>query len=133
MRLIYTIIMLCVLALSPAVLHADPDDQHKQRYQAFIHGTRCMVCQNQSVAESNSMFAEDMKKWLYEAIESGQTDYEIKEALISRFGDSVFYSPPMQTNTWLLWGLPAVFALIGLLVIARVYYAAPQRRGRKST
>jgi cytochrome c-type biogenesis protein CcmH len=124
MRKIYTIIMLCCLLLNGLAIagegrYAFSSDLNEKRFQAFIHSTRCMLCQNQSVAESNSMFSEDMKTWLYEAIESGDTDYEIKQALIERFGDSVFYSPPFQMNTYLLWGLPGLFMLIGGLVIFR--------------
>lgn len=113
-RFIYTIIMYC------AYLSGWADtNSNVERYQAFIHNTRCMVCENQSVAESNSMFAQDMKIWLQEAIESGQTDPEIKMALVERFGDSIFYAPPFQANTWLLWGLPGLFVVVGVLVIVR--------------
>jgi cytochrome c-type biogenesis protein CcmH len=100
---------------------------NEARYKSFIANTRCMVCQNQNVAESNSMFSDNMKEWLYEAIESGQTDYEIKMALIERFGESVLYSPPLQMNTILLWGLPGVFVILGLLVIANI--VKQSRRG----
>lgn len=131
-HVIYTIIIFCSLIFGQALAVPTADIQApesieqplsetgKKRYDAFIHATRCMVCQNQSVAESSSMFAQDMKEWLYEAIASGQTDYEIKAALIQRFGDSVFYSPPFQTNTFLLWGLPFVFMLVGAIVVFRV-------------
>lgn len=121
-RLIYTIIML----MSCLSVWADTNTE---RYQAFIHNTRCMVCENQSVAESNSMFAQDMKEWIKEAIESGQTDAEIKMALVERFGDSVFYEPPFQANTWLLWGLPGVFVLLGVAVVMVVCVNQARTRG----
>lgn len=124
MNKIYSLILITCLLLSGPVLAGEgrykfSSDSNEKRFQAFIHSTRCMLCQNQSVAESNSMFSEDMKSWLFEAIESGDTDYEIKQALIERFGDSVFYEPPFQMNTYLLWGLPVLFMLIGVFVIAR--------------
>jgi cytochrome c-type biogenesis protein CcmH len=112
-RLFYTIIMMsCCLSG-----WADTD---QKRYQSFIHETRCMVCENQSVAESNSDFAQNMKIWIQEAIQAGQTDAEIKAALVARFGDSVFYAPPFQANTILLWGAPLIFMLIGLLVVRNI-------------
>lgn len=115
---VYTIILLLGLFVNSVQAYTFSSETNAQRYKYFVNNTRCMVCQNQNVAESNSMFADNMKDWLYEAIESGQTDYEIKEALIQRFGDSVLYSPPLQMNTLLLWGLPGLFVIIGLLVIA---------------
>lgn len=127
MRKIYTIILLlCLCVGAQAATFASQSDE--KRYQAFIHATRCMVCQNQNIAESNSMFAENMKIWLQEAIESGQTDYEIKAQLIERFGDSVFYEPPFQANTYLLWGLPLIFVMIGMAVIGSMF--RPARRGK---
>lgn len=122
MRILVLLLCLCfnLYAQEGAERYRFSSDLDEKRFYSFTHNTRCMVCQNQSVAESSSMFAEDMKNWLYEAIDSGLTDHEIKSALIERFGDSVFYTPPMQTNTWLLWGLPVIFVLIGLMILWRV-------------
>lgn len=114
---IYTIIIVMLMSLtvfaSDTNMYTFSNDIDAKRFHAFTQDIRCMVCQNQSVAESNSMFAEDMKDWLYEAIENGQTDFEIKAALVKRFGDSVFYTPPFQANTWVLWGMPALFLIVG--------------------
>jgi cytochrome c-type biogenesis protein CcmH len=115
----FLLMVVCLSSLAEGKRYHFSSDLNEKRFQAFEHGTRCLICQNQSIAESNSAFSEDLKQWLFEAIESGKTDPEIKMALIERFGDSIFYSPPLQANTILLWGLPGIFVLTGLLTLIR--------------
>lgn len=90
------------------------------RYQALIREVRCLVCQNQTIADSNADLASDLRREIREMIESGATDNEISDFLVARYGDFVLYRPPMQPNTWALWGGPAAMVLIGLVVFARV-------------
>ncbi len=90
------------------------------RYQALIREVRCLVCQNQTIADSNADLASDLRREIREMIESGATDNEISDFLVARYGDFVLYRPPMQPNTWALWGGPAAMVIIGLVVFAHV-------------
>jgi cytochrome c-type biogenesis protein CcmH/NrfF len=104
---------LCLIAHAAEVpVLADPASA--KRYDAFTHGLKCLKCEHQSIAESDSDFAKDVKTWVADAILVGRSDQEIKDMLQSRFGDRIFLDPPWQMNTYLLWLLPVLLALFGL-------------------
>jgi cytochrome c-type biogenesis protein CcmH len=103
------------------------DPELNARYQALIQEVRCLVCENRSIAESPSDVAEDLKKVIREMIVEGKSDAEIAEFLAARYGDSILYRPPLQPNTWLLWGGPAVLLLLGVFVFARIVRARAAR------
>lgn len=88
--------------------------QHEQRYQTLIEEVRCLVCQNQSLADSNADLAQDLRKEIIDMIVSGKSDEQVIEFLVERYGDFVLYRPPLKENTWLLWFGPFMFAFIGL-------------------
>src|SRR5690606_7171661 len=88
---------------------------------------RCLVCQNQTLADSNAELAADLRRQVETMILAGRSDSEIKSFLVERYGDFVLYRPPMQQNTWLLWIGPFALLFIGALVWWRI-----QRRGRAS-
>lgn len=90
------------------------------RYQALIREVRCLVCQNQTIADSNADLASDLRREIREMLVDGATDTEISDFLVARYGDFVLYRPPVQPNTWVLWGGPAAMLAIGLIVFARV-------------
>jgi cytochrome c-type biogenesis protein CcmH len=96
------------------------DPELEARYQALIHEVRCLVCENRSIAESPSDVANDLKTLIHEMIVEGKSDAEIAEFLAARYGDTILYRPPMQPNTWLLWGGPAVLLLVGAFVFVRI-------------
>ena len=98
------------------------DPRMETRYQALIRETRCLVCQNQTIADSNADLATDLRRQIREQITAGASDAEIVDYLVSRYGDFVLYRPPMKPTTWLLWAGPGLLVLIGLLVFARVIY-----------
>jgi cytochrome c-type biogenesis protein CcmH len=99
------------------------DPELEARYQALIHEVRCLVCENRSIAESPSDVAADLKKRIHDMIVEGKSDAEIAAFLAARYGDSILYRPPLQPNTWLLWGAPAVLLLLGAFVFARIVRA----------
>jgi cytochrome c-type biogenesis protein CcmH len=88
---------------------------------------RCLVCQNQTLADSNAPLAEDLRREVRELASSGKSDDEIKQYLVARYGDFVLYKPPIQGNTWLLWFGP--FAL--LLGGGAIWYAIVRRRSKR--
>lgn len=93
------------------------------RYHALIQEVRCLVCENRSIADSPSDIATDLKKLIHEMIVAGKSDAEITEFLAARYGDSILYRPPVQPNTWVLWGGPVVLLLLGAFVFARIVRA----------
>ena len=88
------------------------DAAQKARMKALSEELRCLVCQNQTLADSNAELAGDLRNQVHELIASGQDDESIKQYLVDRYGDFVLYKPPVQSNTALLWAGP--FALLGI-------------------
>ena len=84
---------------------------------------RCLVCQNQSIAESNAGLAADLRNQLREQIAAGKTDAEIVRYMTDRYGDFVLYRPPFKATTVLLWLGPALLLLVGALIAMRIVRA----------
>ena len=83
---------------------------------------RCLICQGQTIHESNSDFAESMKKYIKGELENGKTDEEIFSSLIEKYGQWIVYDPGMSRNTLLLWTLPLLLFLIGGVIIVKKIY-----------
>jgi cytochrome c-type biogenesis protein CcmH len=97
----------------------DFDDPAQQaRYQALLRELRCTVCQNESLAESRAELARDMRLRIHQMMREGASDAEIKDFLVSRYGDFVLYRPPFQRNTWILWLGPGVILIAGGVALA---------------
>ena len=97
-------------------------DELEIRARNVGHALRCVVCQNQSIEESEASLAKDMKLIVRERISAGETDAQVIEFMRERYGDYVLLKPPFQPNTYLLWCLPAglVFSMcLWFLLIAR--------------
>ena len=95
-------------------LITDPAD--KARYDKLAHELRCLVCQNQTLAESDASLAADLRRQVESMIVEGRTDAQIKTYLVERYGDFVLYRPPVQSNTWALWFGPFALLAIGIAV-----------------
>lgn len=87
--------------------------QGEERMKALAHELRCLVCQNQTIADSNADLAIDLRTQIREQIQSGNTDQQIKDYMVARYGDFVLYRPPMQSNTVLLWIAPFLLLVSG--------------------
>lgn len=98
-------------AQAPAMEGFD-DPALDERYRELIYSLRCLQCQNQSIAESPADQAADIRALIRERIAAGQSNREIRDYLISRYGNFISYVPPLQPSTWLLWAAPAL-ALVG--------------------
>lgn len=110
---------------SPSVLAMNPEEtfdtqEQLRRYERLINDLRCVVCQNQSVAESNVELARDLRRIVRDMILDGKTDAEIKLFMTDRFGDFVLYNPPLKPETYLLWGAPVILLLVGAIVMVSV-------------
>lgn len=110
--------------LSPLVAaQAEADDA---RYHALIAELRCLVCQNQSIAESNAPLAQDLREQVRLQIADGRSDGEIADFLTERYGDFVLYRPPLKPRTWALWLGPFAVALGAILwAVLRLRRRAP--------
>ena len=112
------IIALALLIFSLAAIAAvdvyqfDTEFQ-RQRYLQLSEELRCPKCQNQNLAGSDSQIAGDLRRELHRLLLEGQTDREIKDYMVARYGDFVLYKPPVQGSTLILWGLPIALLLIG--------------------
>ena len=80
---------------------------------------RCLICQGQTIHESNSDFAESMKKYIKSELENGKTNDEVFSSLIEKYGQWIVYDPGISRNTLLLWALPLLLFLIGGVIIVR--------------
>jgi len=83
---------------------------------------RCLICQGQTIHESNSDFAESMKKYIKKELENGKTNEEIFSSLVEKYGQWIVYDPGISRNTLLLWTLPLLLFLIGGAIIVNKIY-----------
>lgn len=122
---------LCLLMLAggalanDAPLHFDTQQQHV-RYKHLIQELRCLVCQNETLADSTADLAQDLRQEVYQQIMSGKDDKAIIGYLTARYGDFVLYRPPLKRSTWLLWFGPFVVLLLGLFILLRILRQAPR-------
>lgn len=94
--------------------------EHEARYYSLLEELRCLVCQNQTIAESDADLAKDLRDEVRKMLQAGATDSEITEFMVNRYGDFVLYRPPVKPRTWLLWFGPLVFLVIALAALAQV-------------
>ena len=96
------------------------DPALEAQYQSLIKEVRCLVCQNQTIADSNAPLAADLRREIREMMGEGASRQDVVEFLVARYGEFVLYRPRLQPATWALWGGPAFFVVIGLVVFIRV-------------
>lgn len=116
------------LALAIDTEAAFDDPVLQERYEKINRELRCLVCQNQTIADSNATLAQDLRREVREMIAAGKTDDEIRDFMIERYGDFVLYRPRMTGQNLLLWAAPGLLLLIGAVVLVRVV----RRRAQES-
>ena len=89
------------------------NQQQQERFNKLTEELRCLVCQNQNLADSDAPLAHDLRREVHELVLTGRRDAEVKQFLVDRYGDFVLYRPPVQTNTYLLWLAPPLLLLVG--------------------
>ncbi len=118
-----------LLATGMAFAQTPMNEALEARYQMFVTELRCLVCQNQTIADSNAPLAKDLRDQVRSQLEAGRSDAEIREYVTARYGDFVLYRPPFKPSTWLLWLAPFVLLLAGigaaLTMVRRRRIAAP--------
>ncbi len=142
MKLFLFLLLAVTQALAGVEVRQFPDPQLETRYQHLIEELRCLVCQNQSLADSNADLAEDLRGEVYTMLLAGKNDREIIDFLVNRYGDFVLYRPPLKTTTVLLWFGPFIALGLGIFALwlltrsrkpkAPVALSQEQRRRLKS-
>ena len=127
MRRIAAIVLLIALIAPGVTLAVTPDEMLKDptqeaRARHLSQELRCMVCQNQSIDDSEAPLAHDLRVLVRQRIEAGDSDKQVLDFLVARYGEFVLLKPPVELHTLLLWGLPPLVLLggmIALFVLAR--------------
>ena len=117
------IVVSALLAVSSAYAVSDPgellsDRQQELRAEALGHQLRCLVCQNESVEESNADLARDLRHIIRQRVVAGDTDRQVIDWMVARYGNFVRLRPPFNATTLMLWGAPALALLTGVAAAA---------------
>ncbi len=116
------------LVLGTAFAATTTDVALNARLKQLDEELRCLVCQNQSLADSNAPLAQDLRREVRSLAAAGKSDAEIKDFLVARYGDFVLYKPPVKGITWLLWFGPFILLAGGALA----WWSVTRRRGRRN-
>jgi len=121
-RILLSLLMLLASAYSYAGIevHTFSTPQQEADYKQLINELRCLVCQNQNIADSNADLAKDLRREIYGMISDGQNRDQIVTFMTDRYGDFVMYRPPFKPSTAVLWAGP--FVLLGLGIIGLLMF-----------
>jgi cytochrome c-type biogenesis protein CcmH len=118
--LLFALVLLCVpFAHAGEAAPLADDPVAEKRLQALSTELRCLVCQNQTIADSNAELAQDLRREIRGMIQAGQSDQQIIDFMVTRYGDFVLYRPPVKGITLLLWGGPLALLFLGIFALAR--------------
>lgn len=110
-------LLFLMVFLSLPALSEDPDLE--KRVTGLAHELRCLVCQNQTIADSNAPLAVDLRNQIREQLAAGKSERDVMDFMVARYGDFVLYRPPLKASTVLLWAGPFVFLLLGIFLLYR--------------
>jgi len=110
-------IFLILFASAGLAASDSSENLNEDRLKNLSRELRCLVCQNQTLSESNAPLAEDLRREIRVLITKGMSDEDIKIYLVERYGDFVLYSPPFEAKTLVLWLAPAILLMLGLLML----------------
>lgn len=96
------------------------DPEKEALYNQLVADLRCLVCQNQNLADSNAELAVDLRTQVHEMVTRGDNLQQITDYMVQRYGEFVLYRPPMSSRTWVLWLGPLLALLVALVVVWRV-------------
>jgi cytochrome c-type biogenesis protein CcmH len=112
-RLVLLVLVLPLLGM--AQVETDLD----RRVMALSHELRCLVCQNETLADSQAPLAADLRNQIREQLAAGKSEQDVVDFLVARYGDFVLYRPPLKASTMLLWAGPFLFVALGAFVLVR--------------
>ena len=110
------LMLLAVPALAVIETYQFSDPALEKRYQALSEELRCPKCQNQNIADSNAPISQDLRRLLYEQLEAGASDDEIRQYMVDRYGEFVRYRPRFSGATAMLWLAPVLLLLLGAVI-----------------
>ena len=127
MRLVAPLLTLLLFAGGAFAQPAKPDTPlqfrdaaEEARFHALASELRCVMCQNQSLADSNAQIARDLRGEILQLMRHGRSDAQIEQFLVARYGEFVLYRPRVEASTWLLWFGPALVLLAGGAVVVAI-------------
>ena len=130
MRRIYNLwlLIVCVLAFTAAGAVALATDANGQledpalqaRFESITKNLRCLVCQNESVADSNAQLAGDLRRQVRDMLVAGKSDDDIFKFMTDRYGDFVRFNTPLEPKTLLIWGAPFILMIVGSFIVVRI-------------
>jgi cytochrome c-type biogenesis protein CcmH len=116
---LWAIVLVFAAAMNAKEAQPNEDPKIEQRMKALTEQLRCLVCQNETLADSRADLAEDLRRQIREQMRAGKSDHEIIGFLTDRYGDFVLYNPPVKRTTYLLWFGPFVLLIAGTAVLYR--------------
>jgi len=120
-RVMLSLLLACFAPLAAAIAPLPfADHAEEARFQQIVQELRCLVCQNQNLADSDAGLASDLRKEVFEMMRGGRSDAQIREFMVERYGDFVLYRPPIKRTTWLLWFGPGLVLLLAAGAIVRI-------------
>ena len=130
----FVLLILAPLLFASSVMakvetHDFANEQIEKDYNQLVAELRCLVCQNQNLADSNAELEQDMRAKVYKMLNEGNSKGDIVNYMVARYGDFVMYRPPVKSSTFLLWFGPLIFFLVAGLVVAS--YIRNQKRNRE--
>jgi cytochrome c-type biogenesis protein CcmH len=126
-RLVLLVLLsLCGVAQGAIDTYEFASEAERARYRQLTEELRCPKCQNQNIADSNAPIAMDLRAEIYRLLEAGDSNQQIVDYLVARYGDFVLYRPPLTARTLLLWFGPALLLCVGFMILAAILL---RRRG----
>lgn len=118
-KLLFALLLCMLLPLANAgeAVPTAEDPVLEKRVMALSHNLRCLVCQNQTIADSNAELAIDLRNQVREKLRQGESEQEILNYMVNRYGDFVLFKPMVKSTTWLLWFGPLLLVVLGIGVL----------------
>lgn len=116
---LWAIVLVLAGVINAKEAQPNEDPKIEQRMKGLTEQLRCLVCQNETLADSRADLAEDLRRQIREQIKAGKSDQEILAFLTDRYGDFVLYNPPVKKTTYLLWFGPFILLIAGMTVLYR--------------
>lgn len=124
--LLLAMLLISLSALARVEVHDFDSPEQEATYKQLINELRCLVCQNQNLADSNAELALDLRRQAYEMLKGGASKEDVIDYMVQRYGDFVLYRPPLKRSTLLLWVGP--FIILGTGVLVLVLYIRRRRK-----
>ena len=113
-------VLLAPVSAGPVVTYDFASEEQEALFNKLSNELRCLVCQNQSISDSNADLAKDLRDEIYEMLQQGKGENEIVDFMVARYGDFVLYRPPMKPMTWVLWFGPAIALVVGFFLVMHI-------------